>query len=155
VEGSRTQLTIGMNIQPSTGKISGYQFTPLAAVTEPPPASWQSIESDLSGVASRAQYLVARVDAGSCDPLHGLAASERLALGWSSSLYVLAELGRQIADGKLSWDTPIVIQDALKSLPSGELQDAMPGTQLTVREVASKMIGISDNTAADHLIHFL
>ena len=55
----------------------------------------------------------------------------------------------------MRWDTPIVIQDALKSLPSGELQNLPPGTELNVRDVAGKMIAISDNTAADHLIALL
>ncbi|HTV25137.1 MAG TPA: serine hydrolase, partial [Polyangiaceae bacterium] len=37
-------------------------------------------------------------------------------------------------------------------LPSGQLQDVPAGTALTALEVATPMIAISDNTAADHLI---
>ncbi|HEU4577842.1 MAG TPA: serine hydrolase [Polyangiaceae bacterium] len=155
IDGSRSQLTIGMNIQEHSGKISGYQFTPLAEPEPPPVASWQGVQRALTGVAPRAQYMVARVAAGSCQVLHGFATDQRLALGTSSSLYVLAELARQISAGTLGWDTPIVIQDALKSLPSGDLQDAPPGTALSVRDVATKMIAIGDNTATDHLIHLL
>lgn len=155
IDGSHSQLTIGMNIQERTGKISGYQFTPLAEPEAPPPASWQRVEQALSSAAPLAQYMVARVSAGACETVHGFATSQRLALGASSSLYVLAELARQIGAGALSWDTPIVIQDALKSLPSGDLQDLASGTELSVREVATKMIAISDNTATDHLISLL
>ena len=155
VEGHRAKLTIGMNTEPGSGKISGFQFTPLVDAPPEPPASWQSVEASIANLAPRAQYLVARVDDGTCAKLHGVATSERLALGSSSSLYVLAELAHQVAEGKLSWDTPITIQDSLKSLPTGELQDLSPGTQLSLRRVAEKMIAISDNTAADHLIHLL
>jgi beta-lactamase class A len=35
------------------------------------------------------------------------------------------------------------------SLPSGQLQDGPAGTELAVRDVATPMIAISDNTAAD------
>ena len=49
----------------------------------------------------------------------------------------------------------MAINDAWKSLPSGVLQNEPAGTELPLSEYADKMISISDNTAADHLIHFL
>ena len=44
------------------------------------------------------------------------------------------------------------IRDELDSLPSGTTQDEPPGTGLPVRELALRMIAMSDNTATDHLI---
>jgi beta-lactamase class A len=155
IAGNRAKLTIGMNIEPGSGKISGLQLTPVAEPVPATAASWQGVDQSLSGLAPRAQYLVARVDGGSCESLHAHASGERLALGSSSSLYVLAELARQIEAGSVRWDTPVVIQDALKSLPSGELQNLAAGTRISVQDVADKMIAISDNTAADHLIDLL
>lgn len=155
VEGTRAKLTIGMNVQPGSGKISGLQFTPVPEPVPEPPASWERVDQSVASLAPQAQYLVARVDRGTCESLHERAPEERLALGSSSTLYVLAELARQISAGSVRWDTPVVIEDALKSLPSGELQNLAPGTQLSARQVADKMIAISDNTAADHLIALL
>jgi len=40
----------------------------------------------------------------------------------------------------------------VRSLPSGELQDAPTGTVVSVRDTAAKMISLSDNTATDMLI---
>lgn len=89
---------------------------------------------------------------GACTPLHGASSDERLALGSAFKLYVLAELSRQVEAGTLGWDTAITVRDELKSLPSGQLQDVPAGTELTALQVATPMIAISDNTAADHLI---
>jgi beta-lactamase class A len=46
----------------------------------------------------------------------------------------------------------VTVTDELRSLPSGELQDAPAGTSLTVLEAARMMISISDNTATDLLM---
>jgi beta-lactamase class A len=156
VEGNRARLTIGMNIEPGTGKISGLQFTQVEDRTETRPLdSWNAIDQSVAELAPSAQYLVARLGASECEPLHSRAPEQRLALGSSASLYVLAELARQIHAGALSWDTPITIEDAFKSLPSGELQYLPSGSQVSIREAADNMIAISDNTAADHLMALL
>jgi beta-lactamase class A len=70
-------------------------------------------------------------------------------------LYVLHALGDAVAAGKLSWDQPLTVTAQLKSLPSGVLQYEPEGTQISVLDAAAKMISISDNTAADMLIHLV
>ena len=77
------------------------------------------------------------------------------ALGSTFKIWVLAELAREITAGKRSWDDEMTIRDEWKSLPSGTMQTLAPGTKVTLHEMASKMIAISDNTATDHLIHLL
>ncbi len=74
-------------------------------------------------------------------------------LGSIFKLYVLGAVASAIDDGRLTWEDPLVITDELRSLPSGQLQDAAAGTEVTVLEAAQKMIAISDNTATDLLIH--
>lgn len=49
-------------------------------------------------------------------------------------------------------DDELTVTDDLRSLPSGQLQDAPTGAKVTVREAAQGMIEISDNTATDLLI---
>lgn len=70
-------------------------------------------------------------------------------------LYVLYAVAQAIEAGELSWDTALTVSEHNRSLPSGELQDEPAGTTVTVREAATKMIQISDNTATDMLIQEL
>jgi hypothetical protein len=56
----------------------------------------------------------------------------------------------------MSWDQTLTVRAATQSLGngagSGSLQFAAPGTVVSIDQVATKMISISDNTAADMLI---
>jgi hypothetical protein len=67
-------------------------------------------------------------------------------------LFVLGAVAAQVQAQRVSWTQPIVIQDDLKSLPSGVLQNDPDGTTVTVDQAATGMISISDNTAADLLM---
>ncbi|WNB85114.1 serine hydrolase [Cellulomonas sp. ATA003] len=67
-------------------------------------------------------------------------------------LYVLGAVVDAVGRGDLTWDTELTVTHEVRSLPSGELQDAPTGTVVTVREAAQGMIAISDNTATDLLV---
>ncbi len=69
-----------------------------------------------------------------------------------SKLYVLLAVSHAIESGELAWDSVLTVREENRSLPSGELQDKPEGTEVSVREAATKMISISDNTATDMLI---
>jgi beta-lactamase class A len=146
------QVIISVSLEAGTGLIGGLIFDAPVDLESGRPQSWDAVEANVANLAPRSSYLVARVEGNDCTPLHAAASDDRLALGSAFKLYVLAELSRQIEAGSLGWDTSIVIRDDLKSLPSGQLQDVPAGTELAVRDVATPMIAISDNTAADHLI---
>ena len=81
---------------------------------------------------------------------HG--ADEPAPLGSIFKLYVLLAVADAVEGGDLDWGTVLTVSPQNRSLPSGELQDAPDGTQVTVIEAATKMIEISDNTATDVLI---
>nr|WP_293951765.1 serine hydrolase [uncultured Corynebacterium sp.] len=78
--------------------------------------------------------------------------TEPAPLGSMFKLYVLLAVATAIEAGELSWDSMLTISEENRSLPSGELQDEPDGTEVSVREAATKMISISDNTATDMLI---
>jgi len=59
----------------------------------------------------------------------------------------------EVAKGAIKWDDKLAIKDEWKSLPSGVMHMAPAGTEYTISEFAEKMISISDNTAAGHLLH--
>ena len=131
-------------------KISGLLFQPDVGEA---PTSWDDAEKRLRAAAPHVQMLAAELVGGTCKPLHALDDKAELAIGSTFKLYVLLAVADRIAAGKLAWDTPVAIRDGWKSLPSGTTQDEPAGTKRTVRELADKMISISDNTAADHLLY--
>jgi beta-lactamase class A len=134
------------------GLISGLLLSPY----QPPPASWAQADRDLARLAPDASLLAARVSpAGVCTPVHQVAASAARPLGSMFKLFVLGALAHQIAAGRISWNQELTVTDALKSGGSGTLQDVPAGTRVAVRQTALQMISISDNTAADMLIHLV
>jgi beta-lactamase class A len=99
--------------------------------------------------------LVARVTPdGRCHPVHEIAPSTPRPTASQFKLFVLGALANEIADGRVTWDQKLTIEDAEKSVGNGQgsLQFTPAGTAVSVEDVATKMISISDNTAADMLI---
>ncbi|HTX60377.1 MAG TPA: serine hydrolase [Verrucomicrobiae bacterium] len=78
-----------------------------------------------------------------------------LSVGSSFKLAVLDALAAQIARGRRHWDDVVHLQNEWKSLPTGILQNWPAGSALTLETLASLMISMSDNTAADALVHIL
>ncbi|MCT2582624.1 class A beta-lactamase-related serine hydrolase [Actinophytocola gossypii] len=132
------------------GLVSTLQLTPHV----PSPQSWSELDSRLRTLAPQVSFTTSSVDDG-CRPIHEVDGNRARPLGSAFKLYVLSALGRAVADGRASWDQNLPIRDEWKSLPSGVLQDRPAGTPVTLREHANLMISISDNTATDHLVHFL
>jgi hypothetical protein len=128
----------------ASGLIAGLNLSPYLAA----PTSWSGLDRKLHALAPQAAFLVARGDG--CTPLHAVDARRAMPMGSAFKLYVLGALAAK--DG---WNQRLAIRDDWKSLPSGVLQNEPAGTQLTLAQYADAMISISDNTAADHLIHFL
>ena len=120
-----------------------------------PAASWDEVQAGLRAVAPTVAFLAAEVDGGKCVPLSSIEPKKALALGSTFKLYVLYALAKQIAAGKHKWEDSIPIEDAKKSLPSGDMRSELAGKTFTVREFAAKMIAVSDNTATDHLLAFV
>jgi len=117
---------------------------------------WTQIDQELAGLAPDASLLVARVaPAGTCTPINQVAASTARPLASMFKLFVLGALAHQIASGRVTWHQELTVTNALKSPGGGSLQDDPAGTRLSVQQTATKMISISDNTAADMLIHLV
>ncbi|WP_202125172.1 serine hydrolase, partial [Actinomadura physcomitrii] len=120
------------------------------------PGSWKQVDAELRRLAPRVSFAASEIGPGGrCRVVHGLSPAAPRPLGSAFKLYVLGALSDAVARGTVSWTTPMPINDAWKSLPSGILQDKPAGTELTLGEYADYMISISDNTAADHLLHRL
>ena len=76
-----------------------------------------------------------------------------LAVGSAFKLVILAELTRQVRAGRRRWSDVVTLDR--RSIPSGTLQNWPAGAPVTLHTLASLMISVSDNTAADILLHAL
>ncbi|MEV4065612.1 serine hydrolase [Nonomuraea dietziae] len=131
------------------GKISGLRMTP-PVTPKPTPTTWKEIDERVRKAAPRVGFLAAEITRdGRCVPVRSLAPRTPRPLGSMFKLYVLAAVAKKIPN----WDTKLTIKPSLKSLPSGELQDRPDNSKVSVLEAAKLMIGISDNTATDLLMH--
>ncbi len=97
------------------------------------------------------RYLIATPSNGECQALANLADESLLPLASVFKLYVLGALVHAADNGEIGWDDPVQIRDELDSLGGATSQEE-PGTDLSVRELATRMISDSDNTATDHLM---
>jgi len=134
-----------------TGLVNTVQITPYL----PAPTSWSELDSRLRTLAPRTSFTASVIDGDDCRPVHQVGQDTVHPLGSAVKLYILGALGEHIAAGRATWDTELAIREDWKSMPSGVLQDEPAGTRLPLRTYADLMISISDNTATDHLIHYL
>ena len=158
-----TKVKIGVSVD-ARGLISGLELQPAgnspSAPTAPVPplpvpATWAGVDTNIRSVAPAVRFLAASVTASGCTPIQGIDANTPAPLGSSFKLYVLDALAAAIAAGKVSWNQQLTITSQVKSGGSGILRADPDGTRLAVQQVASDMIAVSDNTAADMLIGLL
>jgi beta-lactamase class A len=118
-------------------------------------AAWAEIERRLSALGPNVGFLAASVASdGMCHPLHQVAPTTARPTASQFKLFVLGALAEKIAAGEITWDQTVTVAQDTMSLGNeeGSLQFAEPGSTVSVEEAATKMISISDNTAADMLI---
>ncbi len=97
------------------------------------------------------RYLIAMPSNGECEVLASQDDETLMPLASVFKLYVLGALVEAVNAGRITWDDPVTIRDELDSL-GGPTAEEEPGSTLSVRELATEMIGVSDNTATDHLM---
>lgn len=115
--------------------------------------------ANLAGIAAAFQALPGETGfvvtdlAHSRAPIAGLMPMRALAIGSAFKLVVLAELVRAIDAGERHWDDLVTLDGS--ELPGGIFTQIPAGTKVPVRRLAEAMIKVSDNSAADILIHTL
>jgi Beta-lactamase enzyme family/ORF 12 gene product N-terminal len=152
----QTRLNVSMNVD-ARGLISGLVLRPAGATPSPPPvpSSWGGVDHAIRSVAPQVRFLAAVVSGSTCQPVRSIHAGTAAPLGSAFKLYVLDALARAVASGRVSWKQQLTITSSVKSLPSGILQNRPDGTRLSVQQVATDMISISDNTATNMLMALL
>jgi hypothetical protein len=144
------RFDIQLRVAPGDDRIAGLLFAPTLDVKQA--TSWDEVKSVVRAAAPDVNLLAAEIDGTTCTPIASIDPKKPLAIGSAFKLYVLDALAQQIASGKRGWDDAVAIQDANKSLPSGDMRNEPAGKTFSVRHYAERMISVSDNTATDHVI---
>ena len=158
LDGAAGPVTVNLSVD-TGGLIGGLRFVPGTGTGSTGPSSapsvpstWAAVDAQIQRAVPTSRLLVAQLSAGACRPIHALDATAIAPTGSAFKLFVLDALATAVADGKISWTQQLTVTDAVKSLPSGTLQNAAAGSRVTVQQAAAQMISISDNTAADLLL---
>jgi beta-lactamase class A len=129
--------------------VTGSQLRDKGATPATPQAALDAIKA-LRGSAG---FAVARLGAGPPQLIQGHNADRPYAIGSAFKLVILAELVRETNAGTRKWDDLVTLDGGM--LPGGGYTMKPKGTQVTLRELATQMISISDNSATDILLHTL
>ncbi len=144
-KGVEMQMTLTIDKQ-SPPKVIGLWFGPAAPSFKDIPSVIQAIKK----LPGSVNFQVARLG-DDIEVLHELNADKVLAIGSAFKLYLLGA----IVEKGVSWADVVELRSEHKSIPTGVLQDWPDGALVTVHTLALQMISISDNTATDHLLHYL
>jgi hypothetical protein len=140
-------VTFGL---PQSARVAAAQdATPAAALT------WDEFDQMLEATSPHTGVLAAEIIDEAPVLIHGVNADDVMPVGSSFKWYVLGTIGQQIEEGTLDWEQLVTIEEAHKSVPSGDLRYAPDGTQYTLRYLAERMMQKSDNTATDVLIYLV
>jgi beta-lactamase class A len=113
--------------------------------------SFGAIMTEARSLPGQTTFAVARLGDGAPALQASIEPDRPMAIGSSFKLFILAELDRQIRAGQRHWNDVVTIDR--HSIPSGILQNWPIGSPVTLHTLASLMISISDNSAADLLLH--
>lgn len=118
------------------------------------PGDWQSelrqrIEKIDRESPGQLGVYVKRLDSGET---FGHNADERFYLGSSAKVPIALAVLQQVDAGKLALTSEVVLSEDDKIDGPGELVWARPGTAYTLDSLLTRMLGVSDNTAANLLV---
>jgi len=116
-----------------------------------------------AALRSRIRRVAARLDGAMGVYVHHLTRDETVALDADRSFQMasvfkvplLAELMSQVAAGTRALDDQVTLTDEMKAPGSGVLKELSAGMRLSIRDLATLMIIVSDNTATDILLDLI
>jgi Beta-lactamase enzyme family len=106
----------------------------------------------LADIAPEQAIFVAEIVGNKCKRIDGEDGGIPKPIAGAVSLYILGALSKAIEAGDVQWDETVMLTDAAKSMPSGELANERDGKKFTVKYLASLMMVTGDFTAIDLLI---
>jgi Beta-lactamase enzyme family len=153
VQFEKAVLIVDLSIDSAPpGKIIGFHIAPEPPVVEND--SFGKIDAEFAALPGRAGYVVEAIsEDGKRKQLAGRATDKQFAIGSIFKLYILAELAGQIDAGKHKWSDTLPL--TRRSFSSAATQSIALGTAVTLEQLASWMIAVSDNAATDELLFLL
>ncbi len=130
-------------------RVTGLRITGFTVADD----SFARLSGEIAALPGTAGFLVAEVDGDSVRPIAAAHADRQFAVGSTFKLYVLDELAAEIAAGKRRWSDVVPLSHL--SFSSAATANWPKDTPVTLQTLANWMISVSDNGAADTLIHLL
>lgn len=148
-------VTIDIAVEPSPPhQVSGLRVTGSAPRdTGGPIATPEAALAELKTLRGSAGFAIARLGGGAPQLIAAHNVDKPYAIGSAFKLVILAELVRATNAGERKWDDLVTLDGA--PLPGGGYTLKPKGTQVSLRELATQMISISDNSATDILLKTL
>jgi len=115
--------------------------------------SLAEVEGALAALPGTTGLTLVRLGEGTSSPVLARNADRAFAIGSEFKLVILAELVRAVAAGERRWDDKVVLDGT--PLPGGLFATAAKGTAVSLRDLAGRMIAVSDNSATDILLKTL
>lgn len=125
----------------------------LITGTSTPQASLDEVLGRLSSLPGSTSFALARLGGKEPELLRQHNANQPAAVGSAFKLIILAELVRAVDAGERKW-TDVATLDG-NPLPGGAYTQSPKGTAVTLKDLAARMISVSDNSATDILLHHL
>ena len=114
----------------------------------------KSVREALGPIPGKTAFAFTEVTDAGVNPLFGLRADQRFAIGSSFKLFILGTLIDEVNAGRRQLDDTMRLKAGLTGPPHSEMASWPIDSPVTLHTLALKMISVSDNTATDHL-HFL
>ncbi len=152
IEQGNRRLNLSLTINPADGgRMVGIFIQP--ASPDPQEVTANSTDVMFESVGTSTGYGLYDTSSGSCTSIHELRGDVVQPTGSEFKLWVLAAVAEQIQGGELTWEEKITLTPELRGIPGTPGVASQPdGTELSVAELATAMIGISDNYATDLLM---
>ena len=116
-------------------------------------SSLAEIDAALAALPGTTGLMLAKLGDGAPAPVVARNGTRAFAIGSEFKLVILAELVRAIEAGERRWDEEVVLDGV--PLPGGLFATAPKGTKVSIRDLAGRMISVSDNSATDILLRTL
>lgn len=125
-------------------------FTPVPCEAQTPRQNLESrLQQIISGFKGNVAFAAKNLHTGE---VVGINSDEKVQTASVIKLPILVETFFQVKEGRAQWEDLILLDQASKVQGSGILQDLSGGLILTLRDAATLMIVLSDNTATNLLI---
>ncbi|MBK6414206.1 serine hydrolase [Sphingopyxis sp.] len=115
--------------------------------------SFDKVAKEIAALPGSSGFLVTELEGNTFRPLAAANPDRQFAVGSTFKLYILDELAAQVADKKRRWSDVVPLSHP--SFSSIGTANWPKDTPVTLQTLANWMISVSDNSAADTLIHLL